>query len=133
MRRAKRYSHPLGVVIVEANGSRPALAAQRKMPAQLAELLRGNIRDGDQVARMGPRKFALVLLECPAVEAMNVATRALEKVERCFDKRIGFCFSVAAYGAQSPATAQQLLQRAERRLDIARAAGGHSIAQVAFA
>jgi len=133
IRRAKRYSHPLGVVIVEANGPRPVLAHNRALPARLAEALRGNVREGDAVARLGPRKFALVLIECPAAEAMNVATRTLQLAESKFDRRIGFCFSVAAYGAQSPTNAQQLLQRAERRLDIARAAGGHGIEQVAFA
>ena len=133
VRRAKRYSHPLAMVIVEASGPRQVMSANRGLPVKLVEVLRARVREGDAIARIGPRKFALALIECPAHEAMNVASRTLEVIETHFDRRISFCFSVAAYGAQSPTTAQQLMQRAERRLDIARVAGGHGIERVAFA
>lgn len=133
VRRAKRYNHPLAVVILEANGPKQALAPERAFAAKLTGHLRQALREGDSVARVGPRRFALLLLECPRAEAMGVAERAREGVVRAFDPRIAFTLSVAAYGAASPISAAQLLQRLDRRLGEVKAGTGQGVGFVALA
>jgi GGDEF domain-containing protein len=133
VRRAKRYGHPLGVIVLEAHGPKQAMGTTRSFAANLGEQLRKNLREGDLVARVGPRRFALLLIECPRVEAMGVAERAREHVVRAFDARISFSLTVAAYGAASPISAAQLLQRIERRLEEVKAGLREGVGFVALA
>ena len=133
VRRAKRYGHPLAVVVLEANGPRQALGAARSFAAKVARHLGDSLREGDSVARVGPRRFAMLLLECPRTEAMGVAERTREALASAFDKRIAFSLSVAAYGAASPVSAAQLMQRIDRRLDEVKTGTREGVGFVALA
>jgi len=133
VRRAKRYNHPLAVVVLEANGPNQAFGAARAFAMKLAGSLRNTLREGDCVARVGPRRFALLLLECPRAEAMGVAERARAALAGAFDPRVAFALGVAASGAASPISGAQLLQRLDRRLNEVRTDTGQGIGFVALA
>lgn len=130
-RRARRYGRPLAVVVMEADGPKQAFDAG--FAAKLCDHLRGVLRECDSVARMGPRRFALLLVECPGAEARAVAVGARDGLVRAFDARIAFATSVCAYGAAAPTSAAQILQRVERRLQEVKSGACVGVGVVALA
>lgn len=84
--RILRYHRPATIVIVEVEGLERLVerlgdtAIDRLIPA-VADSLRKNARDADQVARLGPGRFGVLLPETDEVQAINY----VERVRRATD------------------------------------------------
>lgn len=133
VRRAKRYSRPLAVVLLDASGAKHAQGNSREFLTALAATLRANLREGDMVARIGIRKFGLLMIECPAAEASQAIQRAREAVERKFDSRMSFSFGVVSYGGAGAANASHLMHQAESQVNVVKTGTGRGIAEALLA
>jgi len=106
---------------------------------EVAALLRGNLRLGDLVARIGGEEFLVLLPDTPADTARAVAERLRRLVERArIDARAGgaaaplritLSAGVAAGAAGLPAAGEmpQLFDRADRALYAAKSAGRNRV------
>jgi len=78
--RIQRYRRPATIVMVEVEGLDRLVerlgdsAIERLVPA-VADSLRRNARDADQVARLGPGRFAVLLPETDDIQAINYIER----------------------------------------------------------
>jgi diguanylate cyclase (GGDEF)-like protein len=121
-RRTRRYRRPLALVILdigEVKGGGPGhlSAFVRSIQAQL--------RDCDSVARIGPRRFAVLLVECKAPEYMLVVERlrdALQANLRLHKHELAV--AVASYGGSVPVSAASFMALAENHLNLARIGPG---------
>jgi len=78
--RIQRYRRPATIVMVEVEGldrlvERLGDAAIERLVPAVADSLRRNARDADQVARLGPGRFAVLLPETDDVQAINYIER----------------------------------------------------------
>ncbi len=86
LRRALRYSHPLALILLDSdhlksiNDGHGHLSGDRALQA-VAEVLRGTLRETDELARIGGDEFAALLLETEDDRAMAVASRLRERVD----------------------------------------------------
>lgn len=84
--RLRRYRHSVTIVFVELSGFEEAAtwigreAALQKF-AQLARRLASQVRSSDHIARVGPRRFGLVLVETNELEALNFIDRLLKHLQ----------------------------------------------------
>lgn len=78
--RARRYEEPLALVLVDAdflkmiNDQHGHLSGDRALQA-VAQVMRGALRESDELARIGGDEFAALLLEAGAERAITVADR----------------------------------------------------------
>jgi diguanylate cyclase (GGDEF)-like protein len=78
--RIQRYRRPATIVMVEVEGLDRLVerlgetAIDRLIPA-VADSIRRNAREADQVARLGPGRFAVLLPETDEVQAINYVER----------------------------------------------------------
>ena len=92
---------------------------------QLADRLRGTIRDGDLVARLGGDEFGVLLhsVENPGA-AMAIADRVLGTVENVSDSAAGTIHASAGVAvAQGDETAEEMLRRADVAMYAAKRRG----------
>ena len=81
--RVNRYHHPATVVIIELDGFDRLVAnlgpeaGDRVLPA-LADTLSRNARGADQLARIGPTRFGILLPETDEIAAINYIERVRE-------------------------------------------------------
>ena len=129
-RRARRYRRPLSLVLVDAGAEG---GASRGFAADVGEALLKNVRECDCVARIGKRRFALLLVECPETEASHVVARTRELLEHNFERRNVFRFGAVTYGGSSATTPAQLLHLAQAQVSSARVGAAPGIAQVQVA
>ena len=115
-RRARRYARPLSLVMLEMPGDGAGAG-----PREVLEALRGHVRECDAIARCGKRRFTLMLVECPVVEARRVAERARDVLAQAFPKA-RYAFGTVSYGGSSPTNAAQLLHMAETQMARSKAA-----------
>ena len=127
---SRRYRRPLSLVLVDAGAEG---GASRGFAADVGEALLKNVRECDCVARIGKRKFALLLVECPEAEASQVVARTREILERKFERRNVFRFGAVTYGGSSATTPAQLLHLAQAQVSSARVGAAPGIAQVQVA
>ncbi len=111
-RRAHRYGRPLALAMLEAASD----ARDTRLPAKIVETLRRNVRDCDIVGRLSPRRFALVLVECPAADATRIAGRCREALEGALPKGVRFSLGAVSYRGSTPTNAARLLQVAESNM-----------------
>ena len=125
VRRSRRYRRPLALLVfelAEGRGEAPGF-----LPA-IVRTVHGQIREGDSVSRLGPRRFAVLLIECKPPEPMLVVERlheALGTAQRVRKQDIAIV--VPTYGGSLPASAQSLLAQAEGHVQLAR--GGSGLAE----
>jgi diguanylate cyclase (GGDEF)-like protein len=85
--RLSRYRRPITVVLVELDGFERLVsrlgadAADRLIPA-IAETLARNGRAVDQVARLGPSRFGILMPETDEIQAINFAERIRSQCDR---------------------------------------------------
>lgn len=84
--RIQRYRRPATIVMVEVEGldrlvERLGSAAIDRLIPAVADALRRNARDADQVARLGPGRFGVLLPETDEVQAINY----IERVRKACD------------------------------------------------
>lgn len=122
VRRARRYSRPFALALLTDVARKNAGKPKGFVPA-LAKVARGNIREGDTFARLAPAKFAVLMVECPAEQAIVVAERMRRLLGENFPKLDppGFAVGLASYGGRTPLSAADLLEAAETRLNGSRA------------
>lgn len=128
VKRARRYGRSVAVVLAElAEGREGATRGKGFFPALVRAVL-GQVREGDSVGRLAPRRFAIVLVECPLAEAIAVAGRIRESLTANLRVRKGvLAFGVAGYAGGSPISAADLMALAESHLLLAK--GGSGIAE----
>lgn len=120
--RSRRYRRPMALVVfdfVETRGE-----GRGHLPAVVREL-RAHVRDCDSVARIGGRRFALLLVECRPPEPMFVVERLRAGLATTLRLRPqDAAIAVAAYGGGLPASASSLLALAENHIQLARSGTG---------
>ncbi len=96
---------------------------------QAARIIQGNCRQVDIAARFGGDEFCVLMPECDAGEAVQVARRLLRECERAGDRRspgeqrMSMSVGVAAARLSRPADPQELIRHADEALYAAKAAG----------
>ena len=122
VRRARRYRRPLAFALFEFG------EARREGPGHLPAAVRtvqSLVREGDSVARIAPRRFAVLLIECRPPEPMVVVERLRASLVANLNlRKQDLAVAVASYGGSLPASAASLLALAENHLNIARGPSG---------
>jgi diguanylate cyclase (GGDEF)-like protein len=79
LERAKRYKRPLALILLDVGAAEhPGLLPLRDQTArEVASAIRGRIREGDTIVRLGSSRFAVISPEATASSAKTLA-RALE-------------------------------------------------------
>ncbi len=85
--RCRRYGSPAAVLSLDLDGLKEVNDAQGHRAGddllrRTAEVLMGSVRRHDTVARMGGDEFAVLLPECPAARATELADRVRQRLER---------------------------------------------------
>lgn len=138
-RRARRYGHALAVVAFDLDdfaarcGGAGEVLGDRLL-REAAILLRNKIRDIDVAARFAEDEFAVLLPQTDRNGALLVAERFRREVEAHFRRRevggrpcdLTVSGGVACY-PEDAKTAEELLERAERALHDAKAAGKNAV------
>ena len=107
-------------------------AAGDALLIQVSDILRQEIRADDAVVRMGGDEFALLLRECPAHKAMEIAERIRERVESLVfhwdttSHRIGCCIGIACTDAEQ-ADVTEVMQNADAACFAAKEAGRNQV------
>jgi len=132
--RAQRYGRPLSLVLLDidrfkrVNDDLGHLAGDAVL-RELAGCIKGTVRAEELFARYGGEEFAVVLPETPCQDAVAFAERARDKVAGHpfqFDGvsiPVTVSLGVAEATGQEGATAQELIQRADKALYRAKDAG----------
>jgi diguanylate cyclase (GGDEF)-like protein len=85
LERARRYKHPLSVVLIHPNRFKEIRdayghAAADEVLVSLAASCRDNVRDSDYVGRLRGEEFAITLIEAPHSAAIRVAKKLCKKI-----------------------------------------------------
>ncbi len=112
VQRSRRHRRPMALAVVDAG----AQEAGGKLASEIAETLRGCAGECDHLARLDKRCFAMLLVETEPLEADLLAVRVREALKRKFAARVVFGVSIISYEGANPATAVQLLNRAQAAL-----------------
>lgn len=132
-RRARRHRHALSFVAVELDGLEEARAEQGDSFAEnaqvwAAEILGGNARSSDLIARVDQGRFALVLPHTDAEGAWALAEKLRFEVERSALPCGSLSLGVASL-TPLDASCAELAVAAEDALDRAVSGGGNRVAQ----
>jgi diguanylate cyclase (GGDEF)-like protein len=101
---------------------------------QAGRMIQANCRQVDVAARYGGDEFCVLMPDCEAAEAEQVAGRLLRACERAGarsapgEPRLGISVGVAATGLSRPEGAEELLRHADEALYAAKAAGKGRVA-----
>jgi hypothetical protein len=112
--RHARYGRPASVLLIDLAGE-PGGASLEPEARGLAELLRGEVRQTDRAARIGPSSYRLLLTETSARSARHVAAR----LDRAFHDDAGGRSARLRIEVAAPARGESLedaVRVAERRL-----------------
>lgn len=135
--RAARYRRPLAVIVADldhfrdVNNTYGHLAGDEVLQG-IADVFRERVRDMDTAARFGGEEFCVLLPETRGRDAVEVAERIREAVERHEFEAEGARFhvtlslGVAAFPEDGPTTTE-LLRRADEALYRAKAQGRNCV------
>jgi diguanylate cyclase (GGDEF)-like protein len=130
MSRARRHGLPISIVLVDLDhfGALNARFGRQVGDASLAEvalLLRLQLRETDIVARLGGDSFGVLLPETDAAPALRCANRITRALEEHTFPRVGRVTASAgvAAGPRDGVEALELLEQADRSLGLAKKAG----------
>ncbi|MFZ5509487.1 MAG: GGDEF domain-containing response regulator [Pseudomonadota bacterium] len=104
-----------------------------KLVAQFAKMLQGSVRKEDSVAQVGPCEFAIVSPMIGLAASTSFALRLKDGIARAAihygGKAVQLTISVGVSNssADSIDSSEVLLQKAEERMNSARAAGGNQV------
>lgn len=142
IKRARRYGHPLAVILLDvdelgkingAYGKETGDLVLKDCANQLADSVRGDL---DWVARFEEDRFLLVLPETDLAGATVIAERLRQRLAGSKSVAMTASMGVAGYapgaGRKSP-SAKELLELAERGLFRAKCAGRNRVEAIAFA
>jgi diguanylate cyclase (GGDEF)-like protein len=135
--RSVRHGRPLAVLLFDIdrfkwiNDDRGHLCGDHVL-REMAGLLRGVIRTEELLARYGGEEFVVVLPECTREDALVVAERIRDQVERhrfSFDGEVvPVTISVGVAGVGEGETPTELLDRADEKMYEAKHAGRNRVA-----
>ena len=111
--RRARYERPVGIAVVDLE---PGRDAERTMRLA-AGVLRRETRDADRVARVGPRRFHVLLPETRERGVRHYAERITAACEAAAaEQRVESTVRVSAAGTRAGETIPEALARAIRQL-----------------
>ena len=124
---ADRSARPLSVAVVDLDKLKSVNdsyghAQGDRLLQRCAQALRIAARETDLVARLGGDEFLVILPDCPATEAREVALRMLDALRPAHSGSIG----IATWDGQE--LADELIGRADRAMYAAKVAGGAQFA-----
>jgi GGDEF domain-containing protein len=127
VRRSNRYRRPLALVLLDFGESR---GEGRAYFSAVVRSLQSHVRESDCIARIGPRRFAALLVECRPPEPMLVVERLREGLAASLHlRKHEVAIAVAAYGGSLPESGATLMALAEKYVLLARSGGGTGIAE----
>ena len=126
---AKRSARSLSVAVVDLDDLKRVNDTHGHRRGDLliqrcAQAWRGAVRETDFIARLGGDEFLVLLPDCPAPDARDVAQRMLDSLASVHSFSIG----IATWDGHEDG--EELISRADRAMYAAKAAGG---GQLAFA
>jgi len=138
-RRSARYDTPLSLLMIDVddfkafNDTRGHLAGNVAL-RRLASVLRRAVREVDVAARYGGEEFAILLPSTSKLAALKLGEKLRQAVERAGigkdEKRAGRPLTVSIGVASVPGdagTAEELVDRADRALYIAKSVGKNCV------
>ncbi len=139
VRRAARYETPLSLLMIDAddfkafNDTRGHLAGNMAL-RRLASVLRKAVREVDVATRYGGEEFAILLPSTPKLAALKLGEKLRAAIERAAigsdEQRPGRPLTVSIGVASLPgdaASAEELVDRADRALYIAKSMGKNCV------
>jgi diguanylate cyclase (GGDEF)-like protein len=136
--RAERYQHPLSLALVDLDGfksvnDRHGHVVGDVVLRQVAELMLGNVRKIDLLARFGGDEFALLLPSTPAEGAGVVVERLIGRVaSETFESteagQITLSVGVVTFPDIAVRTGREMIELADKALYAAKRAGGNRMA-----
>ena len=126
LRTAARSARPLSVAMVDLDklklvNDRYGHAQGDRLLQRCAQALRIAARETDLIARLGGDEFLVLLPDCPATEAREVALRLLDALRPDHSASIG----IATW--EPPEPGDELISRADQAMYRAKMAGGARI------
>jgi two-component system cell cycle response regulator len=139
MKRCERYKVPMSVMLVDLDGFDELTgtfgrATGDEILRDVADMLRGSVRESDSVGRYGPEQFILKLantgIDGAVVPAERIRASIEEKLFTCGGRpcRATASIGVADYPANAPEGTDRLLGRVGHALDEAKSAGRNRVA-----
>ena len=139
VRRAARYETPLSLLMIDAddfkafNDTRGHLAGNMAL-RRLASVLRKAVREVDVATRYGGEEFAILLPSTPKLAALKLGEKLRAAIEKAAigrdEQRPGRPLTVSIGVASLPgdaASAEELVDRADRALYIAKSMGKNCV------
>jgi diguanylate cyclase (GGDEF)-like protein len=139
VRRANRYDTPLSLLMIDAddfkafNDTRGHLAGNMAL-RRLASVLRRTVREVDVATRYGGEEFAILLPSTPKLAALKLGEKLRAAIEKAGigkdERQPGRALTVSLGVASLPgdaATAEELVDRADRALYIAKSMGKNCV------
>jgi diguanylate cyclase (GGDEF)-like protein len=139
VRRASRYETPLSLLMIDAddfkafNDTRGHLAGNMAL-RRLASVLRKTVREVDVATRYGGEEFAILLPSTPKLAALKLGEKLRAAIEKAAigkdEQRPGRPLTVSVGVASLPgdaANAEELVDRADRALYIAKSVGKNCV------
>ena len=135
--RAKRYHHPLSLVLVDAdrfkavNDTHGHLVGDEVLK-NLARFLVGHVRNADVVARYGGEEFVILMPEIRSGEAKLTAERLRKEIAEFMmvagtDIQITSSFGIACWDSKEDISFETLLYRADKALYHAKDMGRNRV------
>jgi diguanylate cyclase (GGDEF)-like protein len=130
--RAQRYGSSVALLMADLDNLKPindrhGHSAGDRALQQVAEVLRGGLRDSDQVFRYAGDEFALLLVGSAADSAREVADRLRVRVGEVSDLAIQPTISVGLACLREDDSAQALFERADAALYAAKRSGRNCV------
>jgi diguanylate cyclase (GGDEF)-like protein len=130
--RAVRYRRPLSLIVVDIDDFKTVNdtyghAAGDDALVAVADALRGQLRTGDVVGRVGGDEFGIILSDTPITGAEIHARRITRTLERRAAPQVAVSIGMAGLDAADP-SAVHLLKDADRALYHVKETGRHGIA-----
>lgn len=136
LERSRRYGHTLSVVVLDIDhfkivNDTYGHAAGDRVLVSLSELLTHHTRTSDEVARYGGEEFALIMPETALPEAATVCEKLRSVIEstdwRSLEVEEPVTVSVGVAQLQSDDSSTGLIDRADRRLYLAKERGRNTV------
>ena len=136
-RRAQRYDAPLGLILLDVDhfkqiNDQYGHQVGDQVLRQLAEVLKGAIRETDFVARYGGEEFAVILPNTHLAGALTVAERISHDIHRMHlsaqkQLRVTASFGISCFPTRAIASAEQLIKAADDAMYRAKNEGRNKI------
>ncbi len=140
VKRAERYSFPLAVLMVDIDNFKEyndtlGHVAGNGLLKELADILKGAVREVDIVARYGGEEFTIILPETDGSAALTVAQRIRRRVEehpfvgeaRLAAARVTVSIGAAGYPSAA-SNRNELIERADQAMYAAKRDGRNRVA-----